>query len=177
MDYQTKPISRNDLRRLSPFLRKLFGVPSSGPFPVLEALDHLADVFPGSNYIVVEDRHLPPNTMAQCSPNDMGGMTIEIKDTVYNGAYQNGNGAFRGFICHEICHVFLFAIGYTPIISRTFEDRELPAYCSVEWQAKALCGEVMIPYEESRGMSRNEIIQAYQVSKSFADVRRKQERR
>ncbi len=176
MDYQTKPISRNDLRRLSRYFRKLFHVSESGPFPVIEVLDHICDIFPGSNYIVVEDKQLPPKVMARCSFNDTGGMTIEIKETVYNGAYQ-GNGAFLGFICHEICHLFLFTIGYTPIVNRSFEEGELPAYCSVEWQAKALCGEVMIPFEESRGMTKTEIVETYHVSKAFASYRCKQGRR
>lgn len=177
MDYQTKPISRNDLRRLSPYFRELFHVPRGGSFPVIEVLDRIPDVFPGSNYVILEDSQLPPKVMAQCSFNDSGGMTIEIRETVYDGAYRHRNGAFRGFICHEICHLFLFTIGYTPIVTRSFEDGELPAYCSVEWQAKALCGEVMIPFEESRDMNQKELMQTYQVSRAFAAFRRKCGRR
>ena len=45
MDYETKPTSRNDLRRYSAYFRKLFDVPETGPFPVLEALDKVNDVF------------------------------------------------------------------------------------------------------------------------------------
>lgn len=35
MDYETKPTSRDDLRRYSVYFRKLFDVPETGPFPVL----------------------------------------------------------------------------------------------------------------------------------------------
>lgn len=142
----------------------------------IHVLDKIPDVFDGSNYIIVEDKELPPKTMAQCTPNNAGGMTIEIKQSVYEGAYKHHTGAFLDFICHELCHVFLFAIGYTPIYSRTFEEGELPAYRSVEWQAKALCGEVMIPYEESRGMNAKMIQEIYQVSEKSARYRCKQER-
>ena len=176
MDYETKPTSRKDLREFSVILRQIFDVPSSGAFPVLEVLDRIPDVFPGSCYSIVPDGDLPPKTMAQCTPNDAGGITIEIKESVYDGAYQHGVGALRGFICHELCHVFLFYIGFTPIYARTFEDGELPPYRSVEWQAKALCGEVMIPYEESRGMNAKDISKIYQVSDAFARVRCKQDR-
>ena len=175
MDYETKPTSRRDLRRFAVYVRKLFDVPESGPFPVLEALEKLPDIFEGSGYQIVEDKKLPPQTMAQCTPNDTGGFTIEIKESVYVGAYEKQIGAFLGFICHEICHVFLFIIGFTPIYARSFADRELPAYCSVEWQAKALCAEVMIPFDESRGMKPNELIDRYHVSKAFAFHRRKLE--
>ena len=168
MDYQTKPTSRKQLRIYSKYLRWLFDVSeTSGPFPVLEALEKIPDVFAGSGYQIVENNQLPPQTMARCYRNNKGGFTIEIKQSVYDGAY-NGTGACLGFICHEISHLFLFSIGNTPIFERSFADNELPAYKSVEWQAKALCAEVMIPYEESKGMSFDEIIRRYHVSQAFA---------
>ncbi|MDD5922867.1 MAG: hypothetical protein PUC44_06800 [Eubacteriales bacterium] len=72
--------------------------------------------------------------------------------------------------------MFLFEIGYTPLYNRSFEDKEIPAYCSVEWQAKALCAEVMIPYNESKGMKPKEIVETYYVSQAFAKNRRKLDR-
>lgn len=176
MDYLTNPTSRKDLRRLATYLRKLFDVSLSGEFPVLMSLERIGDVFKNCKCEVVEDNKLPPKTMARCFQNDDGGFTIEIKESVYVGAYEKGIGACLGFICHEICHVFLFKIGFVPIYERSFDDNKLPAYCSVEWQAKALCAEVMIPFDESKGMSRKAIIDRYHVSKAFADARLKLER-
>lgn len=169
MDYKTKPLSRLYIRRLAPYYRQLFDVPPTEPFPVLEALEKVPDIFEGCNYEIVEDNELEPNVMAQCAPNNFGGFTIKIKVSVYLGAYENKVGAFLGFINHEICHVFLFFIGFTPIYEKSFESNTLPAYRSVEWQAKALNGEVMIPYEECKNMTKDEIINKYHVSKSFAD--------
>ncbi len=176
MDYETKPTSRSDLRRYAAYVRKLFDVPAGGAFPVLESLEKLPDVFEGCNYQIVEDKKLPPQTMAQCTPNDNGGFTIEITESVYGGAYKNQTGALLGFICHEICHIFLFKIGFTPVFTRSFADGEIPAYCSVEWQAKALCAEVMLPYEETRGIKPKELVDTYHVSKAFATNRRKLEK-
>lgn len=132
MDYKTKPTSRRDLRRYSTIVRKLFDVAETGPFPVLQVLDKISDVFKDCNYVIVEDTRLPPQTMARCVPNDLGGFTVEIKQSVYDGAYQKKIGAFLGFICHEICHIFLFKIGFTPVYERSFADNTIPAYCSVE---------------------------------------------
>ena len=137
----------------------------------MKVLDRISDVFPGSRYEIVDDSQMPASTMADCKANDDGGYTIEIKDSVYEGAYKYGSGACLGFICHELCHVFLFTIGYKPVFERSFKNNCLPAYCSVEWQAKALCGEVMIPFEESKGMNFREIIENYGVSQGFADKR------
>ena len=173
MDYKTKSTSRRDLRCYSQILRKIFKVPLTGAFPVLEVLDKISDVFKDCNYEIVDDKKLSPQTMARCTPNDQGGFTIEIKESIYVGAYEKQIGAFLGFICHEICHIFLFRIGFTPIFERSFENNELPAYCSVEWQAKALCAEVMIPYEETKCMSITSIENTYHVSKAFARNRKK----
>ena len=38
MDYETKALFRNDIRRLAPIFREIFGVKKEGPFPVLQAL-------------------------------------------------------------------------------------------------------------------------------------------
>ena len=177
MDYKTKPTTRKDLRKYAKYFRKLFDVPESGPFPVLQALEKIPDVFNDCNYFIVEDDQLPANTMARCIPNDLNGFTIEIKESVYMGAYENRNGALLGFICHEMCHIFLFKIGFVPMFERCFKEKELPAYCSIEWQAKALCGEVMIPFEESQNLTSDEIIEKYNVSKGFAKIRLKLERK
>ncbi len=163
MDYKTKPTNRADIRKYAAIVRMLFDAPPNGPFPVLESLEKLSDIFKDCNYSVVEDQYLPAQTMARCVPNNLGGFTIEIKQTIYDGAYENRIGAFLGFICHEICHIFMFNIGFTPIYERCFEDNTLPPYCSVEWQTKALCGEVMIPFDESAGMDIDEIIQTYHL--------------
>lgn len=176
MDYETKPISRQDLRKFALFVRKLFDIPENGAFPVLQVLEHLGDVFKNCNYIVLEDKAFSPQTMARCVLNDLGGYTIEIKQTVYDGAYKKNIGAFLGFICHEICHVFLFKIGFTPVYNRKFKGDNFPPFCSVEWQAKALSAEVMIPYNESRGMSVEAICETYHCSKAFAKNRRKLEK-
>ena len=92
MDYKTKPTSRKDLRRYSKFLRDIYCVPHTGIVPVLHALDKLSDIFEGCNYEIVEDSKLPSKTMARCIPNDQGGLTVEIKEIIYKGAYEKKLG-------------------------------------------------------------------------------------
>ncbi len=170
----TKPLSRIAIRQISKYVRRIFGLNESEPFPVLEILERTCIIFEGTEYSVLEDDKLPADVFAWCYPKPEGGFMIEIKQTVYDGACYHGNRAFLCFICHEICHVILFYLGYTPVSTRTLaKDEEIPAYCSVEWQAKALCAEVMIPYEESIGMKPKQIIEKYHVSKAFASNRRK----
>jgi len=177
MDYMTKPLSRADARRLSKYVRKIFKIGETEPFPVLLALEQLDMLFEGSGYQVLEDEKLPPDVFAWCYPKPEGGFMIEIKQSVYDGACYDKNTAFLCFICHEICHVVLFCIGYTPITTRTLKkDDEIPAYCSVEWQAKALCGELTIPYEATKGMKAKEIMAKYPVTEASAKYRVKQDK-
>ena len=70
-------------------------------------------------YAVLEDSKFAPNIAARCLPDGNGNFVIEIRESVYSGARRN-IGAYLGHICHEICHVFLFKLGYTPITERSF---------------------------------------------------------
>ena len=171
MDHITKPASRKTLRRLASYFREMCGIKQEGVFPVLQCLEKLPDLFEGTVYCIVEDDELPAQVMAQCEKNNESGFTIKIKEKIYDGAC-NGIGAYLGFILHEICHVYMYEIGYTPILQRSFSE-DVPVYMSVEWQVKALTGEVAIPYEESREMSVSQIIKKYNVSRGFALSRRK----
>ena len=170
MDFETKPTSRHDIRKLAAIMRTAFKVPCYGVFPVLQVLEILPELFKDCCFEIIEDDFFPPNTMAGCTKNPKGGYTIKIRESVYDGAYRDGNGAFLGFICHEICHVFLFKIGFTPIVShaRDFSESNIPAFRSVEWQAKALCGEVMMPFQEIKGKTIQEIVDEYHVSRKSA---------
>ena len=171
MDYRTKPTSREYLRDLVPFFRNLFKENDlTKPFPVLKALEHVPYVFEGTTVAILEDHEFPNNEMANCIIED-DGFTIQIRQSIYELAYKENNGAALGFICHEICHIFLYLIGFRPILSRSFSNNKIPAYCSVEWQTKAFCGEIMMPFEETKNMSEDEIVENYNVSRSFAKKR------
>ncbi|MCR5609041.1 MAG: ImmA/IrrE family metallo-endopeptidase [Lachnospiraceae bacterium] len=176
MDYMTRPLSRIAVRRLSKQVRTIFGLNESEPFPVLDILEKICIIFKDTDFIVVEDNELPSDVFAWCYQRPECGFVIEIKRTVYDGACYNKNRAFLSFICHEICHVILFYIGYTPVSTRTMSKSDsIPAYCSIEWQAKALCGELMIPYEATIGMEVNEIVKKYWVTEASAMYRVKQD--
>lgn len=171
MDYLTKPTNREELRLLSVLFRKMYGVNHTQAFPVLEALERIPDVFPGTVVKIVQDKELPMNIPARCFPNEDGDFTIEIKESIYQGAYKKSIGAYRGHICHEMAHVFLYKMGFTPIFNRQFKNREIKPYESMEWQAKALAGEIMMPYEDIANMSVKDIMNIYGVSKGFAKTR------
>ena len=174
MDYITKPVKRIQLRKFATIFRYLFGIAPTERIKVLDVLDRFHSVFDNVSYVVLEDYEMPQNIPARCSiQENEGTFRIEIKNTVYVGAYEKNIGAFLDFICHEMCHVFLYRIGFTPIMNRSFDNGKIPAYCSVEWQAKALCGEIMMPYEATKNMTVEEIMKVYGVSRDSARYRKR----
>ena len=127
---------------------------------------------PFVHYEIVDDNAFEINVPARGYFEPDGNYTIEIKEYVYNGAIQ-GNGACRGFIMHEIFHPFLYRLGFVPLYERSFKDGELHPYESVEWQVKAITGEYMMNYDQTKDLSKDEIIKQFGVSKAFAKKRKK----
>lgn len=169
MDYITKATSRNELRTIAKTLRDEWQLPSTGPLPVLEILERVPIILKNCSVEIVEDAELPPSVPAQCEMDAKGHFTIKIKETIYDGACRNVGG-YRMHIMHEICHLVLYKLGFTPIFERRHKD-SIPVYCTVEWQVKALCGELMMPYEESKCMNAEEIATYYGVSRKAANYR------
>lgn len=183
MDYETnKILGRDQIRKISCFLRKMFNVGTIA-FPVLKVLDKLESRFPENlYYFVEEDNRFEPGVMSVLETNDFEHFCIRIRMSVYDAALK-GNGASLGFICHEMCHfvlIFLFDIKpkiYKGTSGLAFATqigvRPQKPYLSMEWQAKALCGEIMIPYERCKNYTIKQIIRrtksSYEQAKFFLE--------
>ncbi len=167
MDYESKlSLSRIQIRKISEFARRLLKI-ETVKFPVLKALENLIDKFSNNlYYLILPDDEFEKNVMAELVPEDNNVYCIKIRETVYDKAV-NGDRASLGFICHEMCHFILIHIFDAGpvyrnesglVYARSFKDRELPRYKSMEWQAMALCGEIMIPYEKCKDYSFEQIV-------------------
>ncbi len=168
MDYEIKPVCREQLRLFARFFRSICGVPEDVPIDPVALLDRLPDLegFGGVRYDVVCDDALPGNVPAQCIPTE-NGYLIQVKESVYLGASERRVGGHRMHIMHEISHVFLDKLGYKPIFTRCVANDTMP-YRKLEWAVKALAGEIMMPYEYTVGLSEKEIMESYGVSSSAA---------
>lgn len=170
MDYKTLPTSREELRKVAKAVRKIFKCKNKYRFDVIDAFEKMPSIFPQVTCTVVEDEDIPGEIPARCIPDMNGNYLIEVKNTVYEGAI-TGTGGYRAHILHEMCHAILCILGFTPILERAFKNKELPAFESMEWQAKALCGEILMPYEETEGLSVRQIIGYCKVSPESARLR------
>lgn len=169
MDYKTKPTSREELRGIARFIRKLFKCKNKYRFDVMDAFERIPSVIPAVTCLVVEDDEIEGDIPARCVPDFEGHYTIEVKSSIYDGAAE-GIGGYRAHILHEICHAILCLLGFTPILDRAFKNNELKPFESMEWQAKALCGEILMPYEETEGLYVRQIRHLCQVSRESAEL-------
>ena len=168
MDYETSTIlTRTQIRLISNLFRKMFKIRTIA-FPVLKVLDLLVDKFENNLYYdIQEDEKFAKYVMAELVVEDKEKFCIRIRQSVFDKALE-GDRASIGYVCHEMCHFFLiYIIGIGPkkyvkadnlVYAKTIDEKITPAYKSMEWQAKALCGEVMIPYEKCKNYSLEEII-------------------
>ena len=173
MDYFTKPISRIGIREIADAFFDLFDISRQDSIPVVDLLDPFCKKMGNVTYDIVEDNELDHSVPAVTELDNDGNFTIKIKACVYNGAYYNQTGGYRNHIMHEMCHVFMYKLGYTPRLERSFSNNTIEAMYSAEWQAKALCGEIMMPYEETKNMSVDEICKRYNVSLLSAQQRKR----
>ena len=173
MDYETRATSRKELRLFAKLFRSICGFSADEPIDPIALLDKLPELegFEDVKYEIVYNSDLPGNVPAQCEKNE-DGYLIQIKESVYMGAYEKMTGGHRMHIMHEIMHPFADKIGFTPIFSRQLTS-EIPNYRRLEWIVKALAGEVMMPYEFTIGMSAKELMSNYGVSEAAAKMRLK----
>jgi len=137
----------------------------------MDVFEKISLKFPEVVTEIVEDEVLG-DIPGRCIPDFKGNFTIQIKDSIYTGATK-GVGGYRAHIMHEISHVLLFIIGFNPIVERSYKNNVLEPCESVEWQAKALTGEIMVPFEDTKNMTCEEIIEKCGVSKDCAEKRLK----
>ncbi len=170
MDYETKATSRKELRLFAKLFRSICGFDENEPINPLLLLDRLRDLegFSDVRYEIVYGNELPGTVPAQCVKEN-NEYVIQIKDTVFLSA-EKGVGGSRMHIIHEIMHPFADKIRFKPIFSRNV-TKETPCYRRLEWIVKALAGEVMMPYEATKGMSVKELMMEYGVSEPAAKKR------
>lgn len=171
MDYATKATNRKELRLYALLFRSVCGFSPNECIDPIFLLDRLPDLegFGDVRYEIVYGNELPKNVPAQCVLTE-DGYLIQIKDTVYLGAYEKRIGGHRMHIMHEIMHIFADKLGFKPILTRPLTT-STPAYRRLEWIVMALAGEVMMPYEASKGMNVEALKNTYGVSDAAAKKR------
>ena len=161
MDFQTKKgLSRKDIRTIAKLVRKNFKIHTI-KFPVMKMLEKFVIKYDDIlTYDVNPDNEFENGVQAYlyAKIDSLDKFCIHIRESVYINAI-NGRGDCLDHICHDICHfILIYLCGILPDwkLNRNLNSN-IPPYKSAEWQAKALCGELMIPYEECKGKTYRQI--------------------
>ncbi|MGL4948812.1 MAG: ImmA/IrrE family metallo-endopeptidase [Anaeroplasmataceae bacterium] len=172
MDFKTKAITRDEIRYYADIIRNLFNSKDIYCFDVIHAFEMLPVIFDNvTTEISLEDDPELSDIPSAIIPDSNGNYHIKIKESVYEGAHFDKVGGYRNHIMHEICHYFLFKFGYEPFMDTVYKNYELRAYESIEWQAKALAGEVLIPFELTKDLTQEQIEEKCKVSSEAAKIR------
>ncbi len=171
IDYKTKPISRKTLREFSKIIRNDLNIKSL-KIPIEDLMNKVSSKY-DATFLIEEDDEFEEGVA--CYLNFVNKKaSIHIRNSVYENACC-GDHKSIGFIIHEICHFYLIKIfRYYPIDSKRYASRVLDNYESMEWQAKALCGEFMIPFEVFKDKTIEEIVRetdsSFSQASYFKDV-------
>ena len=165
IDYKTKPISRKKIREYSEFIRKDLGLKDS-KILIEDLMNKLFSKY-DVTFLIEEDEEFPNGVVCYLDFINEKAF-IHIRNSVYENACCNDHKSI-GFIIHEICHFYLIKVfEYYPVNDIKYTSGELDNYISVERQAKALCGEFMIPYERFKDKTVEEIIN--ETNSSFSQA-------
>lgn len=171
MDYITNHMTKAEARKFGQAFRTMFGYDETTPFNPIMELDRIHLFMPNVSYEIVEDNKFPNSVHAICEIDEKENFIIKIKESIYEGARNKNKGGYLMDITHEMVHPYLYKLGYKPTMTRSYRNNSLKAYESIEWQVKAVAGEIMIPYEASKGMNCKEIENTFHVSYDAAKYR------
>ena len=158
-------LSRKNIRKITMDLREKFKM-GNGKIDIVKFLE-LCPYLLGVNYEYVPDEDLKEN-YGEADPDNK---VIRIRESVYNRAVA-GNPRDRYTIAHEIGHIVLHVLRKPKIKFCRF-DEEIKPYEDVEWQANTFAAEFLVDYTQIKNMSVNEISIKYGVSKSVAEIQKK----
>lgn len=156
IDYETRPVSRKLIRKFSKIIRNDLKI-KNNKISIDEIMDKVYLKY-GVTFSYEEANEFDDGVVCYL---DFEGEEpcVHIRNDVYENA-SRGDRKSIGFIIHEICHFYLIKIfKYQPVNLVPFPSRFLPNYKSMEWQAKALCGEVMIPFDQFKDKTIEEILE------------------
>lgn len=151
-----QPISREQLRMIAKAFKSYLGF--NGLFiDVPRMLEVTMDKFPHLDVEIVTDDALDRKIFADFIPKNStltNRPLIRIKESVYNNACNpnsNSYGRDRMSITHEIAHFILIDQFNVEVIE--YHGRGTPNLATTaEWQAMALAGEIIMPFEETESI-------------------------
>lgn len=172
-----KPRSAREISAIAQKIRTTINNPD-GYFDVLHFIEYiLPQAVPGFTLRIVneDDNDIDMYGIEAVTVINPNGVTMFLREETYDGA-RRGNGRNRFTAAHELAHVILHSRD-TAVLSR-FSNSENEAThchpdCNAEIQANVFAAELLAPAYTLKGLTLNEIIATYKVSRTVAEIQRK----
>lgn len=164
---KVKPRTKVSIYQSANKLRQILGIDIHQPFDILYFLE--ITLQKGTNYkfnFVPKSKEYMGDIEAAVSPDEK---LMKIRQDVWEALYDDDPRA-RFTIAHEFGHYFLhkgvpFNRG-NPTAHKTYEDSE--------WQANTFAAELLAPLEGCHGLTVEEIMDKYEISRQCAALRYKE---
>jgi hypothetical protein len=156
-----KPLSRLTIRNRAKALRLLCGL-GDGVIDVLRFLEHIMpQLFPDLSIEILDEFE---GENGKCGEFDFLADAIRVPRERYDKACE-GDGRARFDIIHECMHKILL----TPEdLAFCRYSREIKPFEDPEWQADCFAGEFLMPAEQIKGLSKDDVAAKYGVTKAAA---------
>lgn len=169
MYFACSPINYKQLINYAYNIRKIFHVENEYEFPIVKIVELISSSFNDENEgfeleVVEDDDPVFSKENKEVAKYDYINNIMYVSLTTYNGAC-DGIGMHKFSLTHEFSHYVLFKLtGREPILTNVKPS----AFKDPEWQANALSGLLLVPYELTYNMDDEEIVKKCNVSPECA---------
>jgi Zn-dependent peptidase ImmA (M78 family) len=163
--YIAAPLSRKNILEIALVIREAIGLTPMDYFPVVKFLENVLPEIDEDFHLEIKD----VGSMKEYGVAYPKDRKIVIREDVYLNAIK-GVAMHRFTLAHEIGHYFLHRperIG----LARTNEEPK--PFQKPEWQANTFAGELLAPSIAIAGMTVNEVMDKYGVSRKVAEIQMK----
>ncbi len=140
--YSAIPRSKDDIRELAVFIRKILGISSYKPFPVMYFMERIILVLHDDFVLDIVPDHYLRRELAKTYPEKH---IVMVRQSVYDKACA-GDGFSLLVIAHELGH-YLMHTNQDICFAKSISRERMPKEYNVEWQAEIFAYELMMPFE------------------------------
>ena len=166
-NFRTSPKSRKQIREIAKELREILGVLPRTEIPIVKIIEFFASGLESEDFTLeICDKQEMKEVYALTMPREK---VLKIREDTYMEAC-SGNPRHLLTICHELGHVILHRTN-TVVLAR---NERIKKYEDPEWQANTFAAELMVPADEVKGMTVEEIMYIYNCSYTVASIQLQQ---
>lgn len=164
-----------EIRNYTQQIRKLLKLSNNNCINIVKLLDKITILFLdyglNFNYIIRNDSD-PIFQDNEEAFTDMKTGIIYFKESVIQNACKKRYHRSSFTIAHELGHYFLHYLQSDVKFCLVSDNIDIPAYKNPEWQADVFASELLMPFEQCKILSVEDIRKKFHVSRKAAETRK-----